>query len=423
MKKTQVEKTGQKLQFRFPLIGQYVRLSAVKKLTDFGTADTISYLVEALKSFDSKVVEASLKTLCSLKNKDAIDTLCQGIITGKWDEVRSLVLSADYEPKPIGMRCMFFVITGQVEKYLELDFEFQYLRPEYQAASDDIQQKVRNAIQQSKDHRLMGLFGEVRKKIVAKDLTQKEAQLMLDIYARNKQSEEIFALLFFAPLPVIVNAIDALSQAKWKPYGDERVILLENLVNTRKTMGNKPETFPEPEVALGPVFQKWIETGRKEYASKLEQQLREHINIGTPAEAVTALSALATNKWFRPDDHNKFINHPHWMVRIAYVAIGDIKPDILFSENPVSIEGGEYWIKNMVPSLLSKALLQLKPVSLTPDSLNLLVEGIENAGESANTIKNLASILVLLSGYILRNTIVIGSYEKQIEDTLIGIDT
>ena len=501
MKKTLVEKTGNKLQFRFPLFGQYVRLSAVKKLTNFGTADTIPYLVDALGSFDLKLADAALKFLLSLKNqnaidafckiwydsrnkrldeiitsqkyiaekpldirvvtalkagkteicdnaasvgylvallsdkdlvislnakknlrtlknKDAMDALCQGIITGTLDAAIPIAIEAGFQPKPIGIRCMFYVITGQVEKYLELDFEFQYFRPEYQAASEAIQQRVRSAIQQSNDHRLMGLFGEVRKKMVAKDLTIHEAQLMLNIYTRNKQSEEIFALLFFAPLSLVVSAIDELDKAKWQPKDDDRTILMENLLKTRKTMGNKLETLPEPEVALGPVFQKWVETGRKEYAIKTEKQLREHLNSGTPPEAVSALSALVAKNMIQPADHDRFKKHPHWLVRMAYAALLPFEVE----EKKILKEGGKYWIEK-IPAILSYELMQVKPVNLTPEDLIQLSLKIENSGKGAGVVKNLALILVQLSGYILRNTIAIGSYEKQIEDTAIAIDS
>ncbi len=381
-------------------------------------ADSIEFLLALFSDKDLVISQNAEKALRSLKNKDAIAALCQGIISGILDDARAIALDAGFQPKPIGMRCLYFVITGQIEKYLELDFEFQYLRPEYQAACDAIQLRVRSAIQQSNDHRLMGLFGEVRKKFVAKDLTLHEAQLMLDIYARNKQPEEIFALLFFAPLPVIVNAIDALSKAKWQPHDDDRTILMENLVKTRKTLGNKPETFPDPEVVLGPVFQKWIEIGRKQYVLKTEVQLREYINSGTPPEAVSALSALVAKNKLQPADHDIFKKHPHWLVRMAYMALCTVGVE----EKEISKEGGVYWIEK-IHSILSYELMQVKPVNLTPDDLNQLSLKIENAGKSAESVKNWALLLVVLSGYILRNTIAIGSYEKQIEDTAIGIDT
>ena len=58
-----------KLLFRFPFIGQHIRLFAVKKLTNFGTAESIPFLVEALESFNLKVADAALKSLHSLKKQ------------------------------------------------------------------------------------------------------------------------------------------------------------------------------------------------------------------------------------------------------------------------------------------------------------------------------------------------------------------
>jgi hypothetical protein len=417
----EIEKTAKNLQVNFPLIGHTIRMAAIKKLTNPVTPETIRYVTDALKSKDNEVVEVARIAIHSLKNQGAVDILCEGIIDGTMNAAQAVAIEANLQPKTIGRRCLFFVITGQVEKYLELDFEFQYLRPEYHAAPEAIQQRVRTAIQQSNDHRLMGLFGEVRKKFVAKELTEHEAELMLDVYARNRQMEEIFALLFFAPLPVTVKAIDAIMQAGWQPREDESRELIASLLKIRKTVGEKPQLPPEPEVALGPVFQKWIETGRKEYISKTDQQLRDILKTGVPPEAVAALAALAAKNLLQPGEHEALLKHTHWLVRMAYIALDEIKPETIFADNPVSVEGGGHWINSIVPHFLSKTFFQLKPVNLTPDRLQQLSTAIENAGKNTNSLKNWALLLTQLSGFTLRNTIVIGSYEKQIEDTTISI--
>jgi hypothetical protein len=417
----EIEKAAKNLQTNFPLIGHTIKMAAIQKLTNPVTAETVPHVIAALKLTDGKVAEVARIAILSLKNQGEIEVLCEGIIDGTMAAAQVLAIEVKFQPKAIGRRCLFFVITGQVEKYLELDFEFQYLRPEYQAAPENIQQRVRTAIQQSNDNRLMGLFGEVRKKFVAKELTEHEAELMLDVYARNRQMEEIFALLFFSPVSLVVKAIDVLTSSGWQPADDDRRDLMNSLIAARKTLSEKPELPPEPEVALGPVFQKWIETGRKEYISKTEQQLSDILKTGTPPEAVAALAALAANNLLQPSDHEALVKHPHWLVRMAYIALGSIKPETIFADNTVSVEGGEHWIKSMTPYLLSKTFFQLKPVSLTPDRLQQLSTAIENAGKESNSLKNWAMLLVQLSGFTLRNTITIGNYEKQIEDTAISI--
>lgn len=401
-----------------------IRIATALKTGKTGLCDNISsfeFLLKFQNDKDFQMSKNSKIALRSFKNQETIEFFCDNIIDGKLDVAKSIAVEMNYLPAQVSRRCLFLVITGQIEKYFDLDHEFQYLRAEYQAAPEELQQRIRSVIQQSGDHRLIGLFGEVRKKFVAKDLTEHEADLMLEVYARNKQTEEIFALLFFAPLTVVVKAIDVLMSSRWQPLDEDRRELWKNLIHARQSMGYKPQLPPEPEVALGSVFKKWFETGRKDYTSKPEIELREYVKTGTPLEAVAALVALSAKNLIKPNDHEKLKNHPHWLVRMAYLASGYLIPEDIFSNKTVSCEGGEYWIEKMVPSFMATAFLQLKPVNITPDRLQQLASFIANAGKNTNDMIQWATLLTLLAGYTLRNLISIGKYEKQIEDTAITL--
>jgi hypothetical protein len=384
--------------------------------------DIIDLLIRFVTDKDSVISQNANTTLQLISNQDMQDYFCEGIITGKYDgNFSEIAISKQYKPSNISRRCLFYVITGQIEQYFDLDFEFEHLRAEYYAAPEELQQRVRSVIQQSSDKRLMGLFGELRKKFVAKELSTHEAELMLDVYSRNKQWEEIFALLFFAPLVVLPKALAVLVKSEWEPADDEAKALWEALMKHFKTMGEHPNTPTEPEVALGPVFSKWFEQGRNEFINKPEAQLRQLLKEAAPPEAIPALAAVISKKLLNEQDKQVLEKHPHWMLRMAYIALGQQSTDVVLHGQSVALSGpGEFWLKHS-PALLGQAFLQLRAAALSPEHLQQLNAVSDKTQKNTNELKHWAILLTLLSGFTLRNTIVIGAYEKRIEDTAISI--
>jgi len=384
--------------------------------------ESVDSLVSYLSDKDLALKQNAEIALRNLTNQLAIDTLCEGITDGNYEPARAIGIECSYKPKETGRRCLFYVITGQTEEYFDLDFEFEHLRAEYIAAPEPVQQRIRTAIHQSGDRRLMGMFGEVRRRFVAKDLTEQEALLMLDVYARNRQWEEIFALLFFTPLSLVPQAIDKLAASGWEPAEEEQKALWQDLKNERKAMGSKPIKPADPEVSLGPVFAKWIERGRKEFVSKPETKLRELLQNSDPPDAVAALAAMVSKNLISDADRKFNEKHPHWLVRMAYVALSSSNHDLVLSEHPVidMSGGGEYWLKHS-PALMGQHFIQLRAASFNPEHLQQLNTAVTKKEAKDSPLKNWAMLLAMLAAYTLRNTIAIGAYEKRIEDTAISL--
>jgi hypothetical protein len=369
---------------------------------------------------DIQIKENAKKALLSLHDREAIDFLCEGILQGKYEQAKEIVILKGYVPSNVSRRSLFLVLNGQIEQYFELDFEFEHLRAEYLASPPELQQRIRIVIQESNDPRLMGLFGEVRRRIIAKDLTEHEAGLMLEIYTRNKQFAEVFALLFFAPLAVVPDAISTLVREGWQPSEEVEQTLFSELVKVRAQMDEKPVHPDEPEVALGPVFTKWVEKGKREYISKPENELRTILKNGIPPEAVAALSAMITLKLANDEDRKFVSNHPHWLVRMAVPVLAETRPELLLTIPSELSGGGEYWLQNS-PRYTAKKFLQLHAASMNPEMLQELSKATGNRGNLAETMNIWRILLLLLGGYTLRNIIAIGAYEKQIDDSAISL--
>lgn len=401
-----------------------VRVASALKSGNIQVCDSniyIEFLVKFLQDKDKTISQYAAKALKSLSSPVSVELLCDGIIKGNLDAARQIAIEMNYQPAQLSKRCSFLVITGQIEKYLALDFEFQQLRAEYQAAPIDIQNRIRNAILLSNDNRLVGLFGEVRKKFVAKDLNETEAELMINIYARDNLMDSVFALMFFIPLRSVIKALDVLAKSFWRPETEDQRELLSQIQNIRQ----KFEQFlpiPDSEFSTGSVINRWINIGISEkHLSTQEETLRMHFNSGTPSEAIAAMSSLAENALFTESDHQQAKSHPHWLVRLAYILFFNRLHDNFLNPLPVSSEGGEYWLGKIIPVIIKERLLQIRAVNIDPDSLRLINKAITSAGNQSTELRNWALLLSHLAGFTLRNIIAIGTYEKRIEDTAIVI--
>ena len=398
-----------------------IRIATLLKAGRIGLCDnsaSINHIFRFLSDKDKLIRQNADLALRSFKNQETIDALCEIAINNTIPKAKTYAIESGYKPQNIGRRCLLYVLTGQVEKYFELDFEFQYLRSEYMAAPDAIQQRIRQAIQKSGDNRLMGLFGEVRKRVVAKNLSTNEAELMLEIFSRNKQMEDVFALLFFAPLSFLVKALDILFASKWQPADDDKRALMKRLTELRMAIGKNPQLPTEPEVTLGPVFSKWVKNGRSNYTSNTTKKLWEIVASGNPPESVMALAALQAKKQIKLTDKEKLSKHPHWLVRMYAFADGLIPEAII---NPSSLDytcGGEYWLRNS-PALGAFNFLQQCAYRQTPEKLEQLLQALNNT--NSGELKNWGLLITTLASFMFRNTITIGAYQKRIEDTAISI--
>lgn len=80
-----------------------------------------------------------------------------------------------------------------------------------------LRQRIGEVIRRSGDARLIGLFRESRRRKLASELTECEAAIVIEMYARNRQWSDIFALLFQIPLASAVGALDVLGKSGWRP--------------------------------------------------------------------------------------------------------------------------------------------------------------------------------------------------------------
>jgi len=411
MDSTAIENCGRRLNSRMPLIGGVLRRSACRKLAQEGSAACVPHLVEALGSDDVAVRELADAGLRALESQEAIDALCELAIADPTGAAAQIVKDLDYRPEAVSRRCVLFLLTGQVERYVDLDFEAQYARAEYQAAGDDLKRRIAEVVRQSGDTRLLPILQEARPRRGgidkrARELTDEEAGIVLEVYGRQGQWAEIFSLLFHIPLAKVVDALDLLSRSDWRPESPEDAALLEELLVLRGRIGEMPEAPPEPEVALGPAFGKWVAAGRSaEAKAKSVEQLRQDLQEAPPPVAVAALAGLSVRGGATQEDIETARTHKHWPVRLGCLALCDIAPEFLFSKAPIVGEGGGLWIEQLSPALHDGALRRQRARDLTLDQLEAISDALNRIGDGQPARAACGRVLYALGTHRLRDTI------------------
>jgi len=374
-----------------------------------------------LEDKDTVVKSGAQKCLRSLADPAAADALCELAIADPGVPAAVIVREKDYQPRDIGRRCLLFLLLGQVDRYFDLDFEFQHLRAEYRAADDGLRQRVGDVVRRSGDARLLGLFREVRRQKLASDLTEREAAIVLDVHARNKQWHDIFVLLFHIPLSSVVVALDILAKSGWAPGEKTEAALLAELQQVRAKVGKIPDAPPAPDVALGPVLGEWIERGRgDEFVRRDSKSLRATLARGTPPDAVAALAVAGRTT---PGDVETARSHVHWLVRLACLALCELAPQFAFAEQPTGGEGGGMWVDQLAPALLDAAVYRRRAVALRPEQLDALQAALGKSGRAESQRLACGRLVEVLARHHLRHTIEVDErMSVEVSETAIEVE-
>jgi len=400
-----IEKCRKDLTCRLPILGGRRRWQACQKLGADSSANTVPLLASALDHRDVNVRSIAEFALCSLKNPEAIDALCEIAIRDPDGSASRIVKEEFYQPQSVSRRCVLFLLTGQLSQYFDLDIGFQYLRSEYRAANENLKQQIGEAIRRSEDPRLVGLFRVFRRRKRASEITEKEAAIVIDIHRINNQWQDIFTLLFHIQMSSVVVALDVLKAEGWVPKTKPEAELMKELLEIRSSisMVSKSNTVEE---ILGPVFSEWIEDGKNgEMKYHPDGVLNLTFTTDAPPAAIAALSALASRGRVTKDIADRARNHKHWSVRMAYFALCDVPVPLLFSDDPVILEPGWEWADGLVSSILDVVAFRSRAAILDPNLLESLQKALKQYQTKSPDRKFCGQLLEALGRYNLRHTI------------------
>ena len=328
-------------------------------------------LVRAWEDTDPVIAANARAALGDLRTVEAIEALFEQVLTSPTSaELITLIDQRRYRPADEGRWFLYLAMAGRFDEYLEEDFEFQRLRPEFRGAPEALQQRIREAILRSGDLRMNALFVTERREKLLAQLSQGDADTLVRINVRNQNWDELFSYFWILPARQILAATVALLQAGWLPADPDRAELLEKLARLITSLGPVPGLGTGC-AALNRAFRTWLQEGaRSDLSRKPEHELRALLADPTPPpDQIAVLGALRRQGRLTPGVLRLAGSSPHWMVRFVAAALGAPTQQVN--------AGGHWWFRRLAPVLDGDGYWALKPCEITRDELLELQHGLK----------------------------------------------
>ena len=314
------------------------------------------------------VAEAAAAALGQISAPEAVDALIHCWLEGTAGEtVRQVIEERGWRHSEEARWFLYLAAMGRFDDYLAEDYEFQTLRPEFLAAPAALKARIREEVVKAGEVRMNGLFLAEKRAV---ELTVEDAEALVRANIRNHNWEALVGNMWWLPAQQILDAVQAIIAAKWKPDDADQAALLTRLEElapllapgTPKGLGTLP---------LNPVYQKWLASGETgPILHKSPAELTAMIKDETdPPDQIAALGALRKQGQLDAATVAKAGLSEHWMVRWVAVHFGaDLTQAMRVND------AGVEWFRRL--SILNDAevLWTAKPCEVTRDGLEALRE-------------------------------------------------
>jgi WD40 repeat protein len=227
MQAEQLESCRQALKNRWPLIGGWWRMRAVRLLAEDGSAPAVRMLAEAAGSSPSAdpMGAVALDALCSLaaaKNEDAREALCRLVIDYGQREAEEEVLAEGYLPRDASRRALLCFLTEQWDKYESLDFDHALLRAAYETGSESLRRRIAAAARAAGRMEWVEVVAGSRLGRRLGSLTDIEWRSVLTVLQDNERWPDLWRLAQEAPPRWSARILRRLTEARWNPADGQR---------------------------------------------------------------------------------------------------------------------------------------------------------------------------------------------------------
>jgi len=375
MKPETIARWGRWVRWHTPITARPFRRWAAQRLSYWRlTPATLPHLVGALESRDAQVRQIATQALTdlSLASPDAL-------VDYALDHAAGAALLPIINSRPIqhsveGRWFLYLALAGRFDEYLAADFEFQTLRAEFRAAPAELQARIRDTMVRSGDVRMNPLLVVEKRQTVLAELSDQEAEVLVNINARNKNWDALFKFFWVLPARQLREAVAAMRQVCWQPEDADRQALFQKLAGLVESLGETPKAITAP-VLMNPVLAQWLARGEQQWAAEPEARLRERLREDVPPpEQIAALGALRAQGRLAPPVLEQAGRSPHWLVRLAATALG--APPLDPQQPAPPNNGGQEWFARLQTTLDAESVWGLKPCHVTRDGLEALQEGL-----------------------------------------------
>jgi hypothetical protein len=180
-------------------------------------AAMVEPLLESCVDLDAEVRRGAREALLRLGVPEAREALCRLATEPEQPVAREIALAAGYAPEDPGRRALFYFLTGQWERYEELDLDRGLLRAAYRAGTEELRWRIARQARRAgrADWAEIVTGGRQRRRLA--EVSDPEWAAVRDALAGSQRWQEMWALAQEAPADWAARFLRLLREAGWAP--------------------------------------------------------------------------------------------------------------------------------------------------------------------------------------------------------------
>jgi HEAT repeat protein len=219
-----------------------------------GGAAVIDALVDACNDADAVIAERAQSALGQLESQDAKEHLCRLVVERDLPTARRVAASAGYTPRDEFQRALFLFLTEQWSRYEVLDFDHRLLHTVYNAADDALKERLRTKMRLAGRADVLTVIVGGDRISRARDMTQEEAEFLVQMLAEKEEWARLWPLTFEFPLALSARVASMLARSGWLPDREDDRAVFRTLATLATR--NLPDSIEEIDRHLPPAVRR-----------------------------------------------------------------------------------------------------------------------------------------------------------------------
>jgi WD40 repeat protein len=210
------------------------------ELVSDGSADVVGPLLQACEDSDRLIADGARTALGQLKRPEAKEALCGRCLESDQTLAREIAVTAQYAPRELSNRAMFYFLTEQWEKYESLDFDRSILGAAYENGSRTLRGRIAERARRAGRTEWIGVIAGGRQDRHLHEMTDEEWATALAVLNEGKRWLEMWRLAQSAPADWSVRLLSQLGQAGWRPVAEHEQEGFVNLLELAARCREEP---------------------------------------------------------------------------------------------------------------------------------------------------------------------------------------
>lgn len=215
------------------------QLNGVLKL---GTS-VVPALIHAARDVDPEIASRAGAILERLEDPELIEEFCERLTRMEYGNLHKIAVRKGFAPKNPGKRALFFFLTGQYERYDELDFDKAMLRACYEAGESDVRHSIADRIRTSGRTDLTEVLHGRREKRQLAEMTPREWETVVTVLRERRRYTDLWALAFESPPEWSSEILGILKNACFQPESECDAALFDRLLKLRPGEGKRSRLY------------------------------------------------------------------------------------------------------------------------------------------------------------------------------------